>query len=449
VVSQGREASGRRRNAVRPECPRPPRTRIRYPAQALDKLMYVVRPLHDAQCRCVITFDGHLDGERMAQAVKLSLRAAPILACRYVLGSWRSRWECCPDHEPAAAFSQVQTQDPRRELNDFMARPLDPMLAPQVAVRVVRADQDTLGLKLNHMVADAAGLLDCIRLLASIYRRLQVDPSYEPPAGDGGDRGTGQVFRRAGLRAMIEGCLRLRYPRSPWGIPAISADLSGQAFPIRRVGPDRVARLKAYGNAKHVTFTDVLLTAFFRGLTAILAPQAGARLPVQSTVDLRRYLPGGRADAICDLAGVYYPVIRHDPHAGFEQTLGNVRDATAKARAGHPWLGGALFLELANHLPTAWQLRLAQSVFARERSSGKARPFFANLGAIDPCGFDFGDVTVADLEIFGPLTFPPNLLITTYTFRDTLSITSGYCDSAVDPQLVDRFLDRFLAELPA
>jgi NRPS condensation-like uncharacterized protein len=426
-----------------------PELPARIPAAALDKLMYLARLLHDGQCRCVITLDRRLDGPRMARAVELSLDAEPVLGCKYVLHPWQHRWERCLPQDAANAFSQVRAQDPEPEIHAFLAEPMDALRGPQVAVRLIRSGQDVLCIKLDHMVADATGSLDYIRLLGRLYDRLRTDPDYVPPVLSTADRGQGQVLRGAGLSTVLQGCSRFRYPRSDWGFPRTSRDLSGRAFSERRIGSEQVARLKVYCRARGVKFTDVLVTAFYRALIHILNPPAGARLPVQLTIDLRRYLPSGRANAVCDLAGVYYPSIRHNPAAGFDRTLADVHAATARARAGHSWLSQALFLELMNLVPAGLQTGLAQMVMRRESSSGHAHPFFSNLGVIDPGIFDFGDAAAADVSLFGPTAFPPNFLVTVYKFRGNLSVASSSCPTAADPLLVDAFFTRFLAELPA
>ncbi len=421
----------------------------RFRTTALDKLMYQVHPFHDGQCRCVITLDGRLDGARMARAVELSLEAAPVLGSRYVCHPWQSRWEKCSPPGSAIAFRQVRAEDPEREIDRFLGEPMDPLRGPQVEVRLVRSARDALCVKLSHLAADATGVLDYIRMLSGLYRRLRTDPDHLPPAVAAEDRGQGQFLRGAGPRALIQGCFHTRYPRTQWGFPQTGSDVSGRAFPKRRVGPERIARLKAYCRTERTNFTDVLVTAFYRALCAVLDPPAGARLPVQLTIDLRRYLPSGKANAICDLAGAYYPVIRNRPGVPFDRTLGDVRAAVTKAKAGHPWLGSALFLELATLMPSGFQTRLAQRIIGRELASGRAHPFLSNLGVIDPRIFDFGDAVTADLGMFGPVTFPPNFLISIYSFRDQLSVTSSFCPTAADPRLVDAFFDRFMEELPA
>ncbi len=420
----------------------------RFPAEALDKLMYLVRPMHDGLCQGVGSFDRSLDADRLERAVRLSLDVSPILGCKYVLAPWQNRWERCSPPDLASAFSQVEARDPEAEVQAFLAEPLDALHGPQVSVRLVRSSQDFVCVKLDHMAADATGTLDYVRLLGRIYSRLETEPDYRP-AMITEPRGLGQVLRAAGPLALLQACARFRYPRSDWGFPKRSGDLSGRAFVERRIDSERLASLKVYCREKGVKFADVLVTAFYRSLMHVLDPPARAKLPVQLTIDLRRYLPTGRADAICDLAGVYYPSIRHKPEAGFEQTLDDVQTAVAKARAGHPWLSQALFLELMSLVPARLQSGLGRMILRRESSSQHAHPFFSNLGVVDRGITRIGDATLTDLRLFGPTAFPPNFLLTVYKSREYLTLASSYCPTALDPALVDAFFAHFLAELPA
>lgn len=425
----------------------PERRRNRLPATALDKMMYQVQPVQDGQCRYVIAFDGRLDGSRLARAVELSLEAAPVLGCRFVPGPWLSRWERRAPGDSAVPFSQVESPHGQLEIDRFLSEPMNPMRGPQAAVRLIRSGRDVLCVKLHHMVTDATGLLDYVRMLGGLYRRHEIDPDHVPKVDPAGNRGLGRVLRGAGPRAVIRGCLRFRYPRSPWGFPRAGPD-SGGAFAVRRIDAERVARLKDSGRARRAKLTDMLVAAFYCALIEFLDPPAGSRLPIERTLDLRRYLPCARADAICDLAGAYFPAIRHSPGVGFDGVLAEVQAAEARATAGHPWLGAALFLELLSLVPTVIQTRFARKRLERA-SSGEACPIFSNLGVIDPGALDFGDAAATDLAIFGPVVFPPHFQIVVYSFLGRLSIMSSFCPSAADPRLVEALLDRFLEALPA
>lgn len=45
----------------------------RFPCATQDMLQFLARAVFDGHGRCVITFDGQVDAERMARAVRLTL----------------------------------------------------------------------------------------------------------------------------------------------------------------------------------------------------------------------------------------------------------------------------------------------------------------------------------------------------------------------------------------
>ena len=84
----------------------------------------------------------------------------------------------------------------------------------------------------------------------------------------------------------------------------------------------------------------------------------------------------------------------------------------------------------------------------REQSRGTSHHVFSNLGVIDPGIFSFNGLSVTDLGLFGPVAFPPDFLVTIYSFRGRLYINSSFSPTATDPLLVDRFFELFIDYLP-
>lgn len=421
----------------------------RFPAPPMDQFMYLVRILHDGQGRCVVTFAGQVDAERMARAVRLTLDAEPVLGCRFVEHPRRPYWERRDDLDRTPLCPVVEPPDLESALWQFMAAPVDPCAGPQLQARLFRSDRDTLCIRINHMVADAGGTMDYVGLLARTYRELSLDPTYRPQPNLRGNRGQGQVLRRVGLRSLLRACCRFSYPRSAWGFPATSRDFSGRSFAIRRIAPERLASIKAYCHQHQATVNDVLLAAFYRALFEVLDPPLGVPLPVQMTVNLRRYLPAGQAEAICNLVGVFFPAITRKQGATFGDTLAETHVVMEAAKVDHPWLGEALYIELA-FLSGLWLVRrIAQRIIGRAVMSGKMHPFFANVGIVDPRQVDFGDERVIDVALFGPVPYPPACLLSVNTFGETMIVTTGFCTTATDRRMVERFLDLFVCELPA
>ena len=417
-------------------------------ASSADKLMYYSHQYHDGQCRCVIQFDGRLDIILLTRAVELSLEVAPVLGYRFVYHPWQSYWKKDAISNLDVPFRHVETPDPGKETDRFLAELMDAQQGNQVSVGLIRSGNDTLVIKLSHMVADAMGLLDYIQILSHLYNHLQSNPDYIPLKSPKHKRGVGQVLRHVGITAMVKGFLHWRYPKSEWGFPQVSADFSAGEFPVRLIGHERLKSIKAFCREKKVKFTDVITTAFYQALIDILKPVQDSRLPIQMTMDLRSYLPSGKAETICNLTGAFYPVIRYKTGKTFDQALNDVAKAIAAARERKSWFGGVLFLEMITMLPGFIQTWFASLVTKRELSGGTSHPFFSNLGVINPTLANFGDLKAVDLGLFGPVSYPPNFLATAYSFRGQLYINSSFCPTAADPQQVERFLDNFVNYLP-
>jgi NRPS condensation-like uncharacterized protein len=258
----------------------------------------------------------------------------------------------------------------------------------------------------------------------------------------------GQVFRHVGFQKIFKGLMNWNYPVSDWGFPTISSDCSGLAFPARSIGPEQVALLKNYCHEHGIKMNVLLITAFFKTLTGILNPSPGARLSVQVTYDLRKYLPSGRAETVCDLSSAFFPLIRHVPGKDFEALISDVEQVLSRGKTSQMWLGSAFFVQMMTCFPIKFQSRYARRVMNREISRGTSHPVFSNLGVVDPDIFSFDGLSAVDLGMFGPVAFPPDFLITIYSFRGRLIVNSSFCPTATDPVLVDRFFDLFCENLP-
>ena len=378
----------------------------------------------------------------------LSLKVAPVLGYRFVNHPWKCFWQKGPVSDDGLPFKCLETQNAEKETSKFLIEPIDTKRGFQVSVGLIRSENDILCIKVSHMVADAKGLLDYITILRDLYNELQGNPDYNPTKAPECKRGLGQVLRQMGITVLTRGFYHWHYAKSEWGFPQVSSEYSDGAFPVRLIGKERLNNIKIFCHEKGIKFTDLLAAAFYQALIEILKPLPGTRLSIQMTIDLRPYLPSGRADTICNLTGAYYPVIRHSTERTYDEALSDVVKAISVERERKTWIGGILFLEMMNLIPGFIHTMLARWITKRELSNGTSHPFFSNLGVIDPAMIEFGDLKVADLGLFGPVSFPPNFLATVYTFRGHLYINSSFSPTATDPQLVERFFNYFVNFLP-
>jgi NRPS condensation-like uncharacterized protein len=425
----------------------------RLPAPALDQLSFLFRSLSDGQVRCVLRMDGRVDAERLERAFRLSLDAEPVLGCRFVRRDGRLTWERREDLDLLPLLRTVDCAAPQAldyELQRFLVAPMNPAVGPVATARLLRADTDTLVIKLHHLAADGLGMLQFLIVFAAIYRQLRDNPGYQP-SPNLGDRGQGQVLRRFGPAGMLAALWQIHLPvrSAGWEPIARVSDQSGRAFALRRLDPERVRALRAWGRTHGVSVNDLLLAAFYRALLATLGAPAGRPLRVGVPIDLRRYLASGQTLPVCNLSNSADLVIACEARSSFAETLRRVHTEMAALKSTARGLALAVLAELLAGPRLGLVRQLAEQLVWRIAPTGSAAPFFSNVGIIDGRLLDFDELTVVDAYGLGPVSFPPGLLVTVSTFREVMTIAAGFCDTATDRQLVERLLDRLACELPS
>lgn len=420
----------------------------RFPAPVQDTYMYLARQLHDAQGRCMITFDQRVDVERLSRALGLTMEAEPVLASRFVVHPWRPYWQLRDDLDRISRCAISTSMDAEQDGLRYLAGPLVPEQDAQIELKLLRGEKDVLCIKLNHMVTDGSGFLDYIALLSRAYRELEKNPGYRPDYAGTASRGQGQVLRHVGLRQLWRGGRAFRLPMSSWDLPAAGAECSGGALLVRRLPATALDVLKRYGRQTSTSMNVLLHTAFFRALCTLLNAPCDRNLSVQTTVNLRQHLPSGHVSRICNLAGIFFlnlPRISGEP---FAATLARVQTLFEQAREEQPWLGGAMGLEASLLAGFALAERIFQYHRKRMLSRGAIQPILANLGNIHSEKIDFGDNRISDLAIIGPIPCSPAALVTVYTYEGSMSLTAGFTLAATDATVMSRLMDLFVAELP-
>lgn len=430
-----------------------------FPSVMLDQIVYCMQnKIADLQVRCIISFDGRVEAERMAQAVRLSLDAEPILGCRFVERWWRPYWKRREDLNHLKNFTLVKTTDSASEIIRFLSESINPLETPLVQVQIVRSETDTLCITMNHMVTDAAGLKEYIYLLASIYRKLANNLYYTPQCTMGYERGLHQISRGFGfidkLRIVCSGYRDFKrkfFPPGSWSFPATVGTFSHNTFVTRQFGPNRFRTLKNYGHKHHATLNEIMLAALFRSLVDHITPAPGLPLRLAFTVDLRRYLsPGEQSGAIRNLSNFAVMNIRPEIGETFEGTLAKVRDEMITMKsdflglADYPF--GSLF---AKTLPFAWYQKLFAQSLRLLIKSKNTPPVLSNAGIIDSQKLVFSnDVTVNNAHLLAANLFPPALAIGLSSYRGSLTLSISFFESAIKKSAVERLLDLMDSHLP-
>jgi len=422
-----------------------------------DQGVFGMRRFFDGQLHCIISLDSRIDESQLAKAIRLTLDAEPVLGCQFIPRWWRPYWQRRVDLDSIELFHLVETTQPGREILKFMVTPTNLSEHPLVRCRVFRAQLDTLCIKIDHLAVDAGGAKEYAYLLASIYRRLSDDPSFVPKPNVNGRRSMRQLGERFSfldklriIRRSFRDITGLCFPRAYWAFPSYSAEASEPTYVLRHISRNQVLAMKQLGEKHRATINDMMLTAIFRALFEIIRPNPPVPLRLTNTVDLRRYLPSGKTEALCNLSSFSYPNIGSELGSTFEDTLMKVRDNMNARKDDFFGLGDMpLGIAIFKCLPFKWACALFQRAWGQMITTGILPPDFTNMGAIDPEQLDFGAPKVTATYLTAGRTFPPFFGMGLSGFRESLTLSVGFCQTAVQKPLVERFFDQIIRELPA
>lgn len=421
-----------------------------FKASLMDQAEYLDRMISNQQIQCVLHLDGRIDESRLARAVRLTMDAEPVLGCRFVERFGRPRWQRRGDLDRVSACRVeecVAAGELEGRMEEFLTATGDPGSDPLVRVVVLRAGQDTLCLKIDHVASDTGGARDYIYLLCETYRRLVEDPGYAPVPNAGGRRGLGQVLERFSLRERVRALKSGMPPPVAWGFPWRGTSHEDSRFEVRRIPPSRFQALKEYGRGRGATVNDLVLTACYRAMMELVGAGPGAPYCIMVPIDLRRYMPGERAGAVCNLSGQLYPSLEALPGEEFAGTVSRVREEMSDLKAGTPGIGPAMVVAAFTSLGLCVTRAVYSRMVAGEIRSGKCNPYLSNLGVLEPGRLELAGVAVADAYLVSPLMYAPGFLIGVSTFNDTMTVTVGYSDARSNAPAVERFLDLLMGEI--
>jgi len=421
----------------------------RFDAAHMDQAEYMDRIESNQKIQCVMVLDGSIDEVLLARAVRLTLDAEPIMGCRFVerlRPYWRRRQDL--DHLELVSVTQCAAEpEASGALMEFLTTPGDPRHEPLVTVKVIRAESDTVAVKVDHIAADTGGAKDYLYLLCRTYNRLQDDPGYEPSPNSAGDRSLAQVLRRFTLAEKARSVRRGLPPKAAWGFPWNGEGRGDRAFAVRRMPEESFRALKAYGQERGATINDCILAAYYRAFFEISGAPDSTGCAILVPIDLRRYLPDEKAGAICNLSGQLYPVLAVETGESFGGTLERVRDAMSLFKSDMPGIGAAI--GVATFVSPGLRVagRFYRSRIQAALRTGRCNPYLSNMGRLSPERLDFTGAHVRDAYLVSPMMSAPGFLLGASSFADRLTLTIGYAGAPENAGTVERLLDMLESDL--
>lgn len=428
-----------------------------------DMTALIARHVHDGVIRAVVALDGRTDADRLRRALRLSLDAVPVAGCRLVEGRGRPHYrrldDAALDAAPLLAVFVATGAEADAALARFALAPLDPHEGPLLRAALIRGERDLFCLRMHHLLGDGLGALDYLQTLSALYAALECDPAHRPAPNVNGQRGLWPIVRRLSWRELRQGLRAPALPLRPggWSLALAPGDDGPPLLVVRELPAGRLAQVRAYARAQQATVNDVLLAAWYRAIARLAPPPPGIELSVAIHVSLRRYLPGGRANAVANLSQMARTSIGAELGATLDETVARVRADMARVKAEPP----ALAMPLLTLAPP-WLRRLLLrrgpqrptprpgSPAGQRRPLGGGAPLFNNIGRVDAAGLALGAPAVnAYLTACVPAPAMRGLQVVVTTCGERVNLAVVMRDIADDRQVLAALLDAFEAELAA
>lgn len=425
--------------------------RALYASTVMDLCIAFYRSLGDIFAQFVAKFEHRLDEQRLAQAFQLLQESEPILACRLVIKPWRATWQQLAVNEHAKL---VVVQD-QKSYESFRTRALEALDGPQIQACLFRdSSADHLMIKTTHEVCDAGGTKDAVWRLAEIYNRLSNEPHYRPSPNTQASRGLDQVLRTIPLQEFPSIFMDFRSWRETLRIARQDAVDSAASVPLkkgtavypqRHLSKERMAALTQYGKRYGATINDLFLAAMFRVIAKTRSDSTALRL--NQTVDLRRYLPTGRAGTMCNLSGVEFFTL---PNVGndYADTLTKVVACTAERKRHFIGINGfTASVPLVRLLPPPLIQKALDMFFHRIIPHSNVPSLLTNTGPIPVPAVTF-DEPAQQAWIIPPAVYPPIFAACLSGYQGAITLNTGTYAEPGHPSMAESFLDLALAELP-
>jgi NRPS condensation-like uncharacterized protein len=415
-----------------------------FTAEAFDQmqLLWDVKGFNDHQLRCVLRFEQSLDAETLKRAVHASIEAFPILGTRYVRGI-RPHWTSLDPSDFGRASVMARTE---AEFEEFVVAKIDEGIGPQIRVCLLNTMPFSLALKMNHMVCDATDFKAYLYFLCGLYTGAIPDPGYRRGECEE-DRSVLRVLKRFRLRTRLKSAFLQSNQNNHSGGIRFPLSRSGQMQPFiltRKLGRDRTAAFKEYGQAKGATLNDVVLTAFYRCLFRRIALGPGTALRILVMVDMRRYLAEtGGASSLTNLTSTVSTELKCRPAECFEDTLGRVKALMDQRKRSNFGLNGFIKLDRTYR-------------FLRDRMANRLlmaklnHPLISmtNMGILDSTRISFGDQRPRDAFLCGSIKNKPYFQLAVSSYDGELTLSVNLLGSTSDRDRIRSLFDAIEDELP-
>ncbi|MBQ9114885.1 MAG: hypothetical protein IJY07_03005, partial [Clostridia bacterium] len=390
-------------------------------------------------------YDGQIDIDALKKAYMAVVAEIPVLHSTYHNNFIKPYWVINDTYSPEDFFSFVETDDPIKELDDFMGFTVPANGRVQFRARVIRSQgKDILGVVVNHMCFDGSDMR---------YFNIKVVETYNQYVKEGilapdikkGTRSADQVYYQLSEedQKIAKGLYKnISTVENKVTFPFAKDDGSEKCRLVReKLCREDFLKMKAKGKEMGATINDVLLAAYFRTLYKYINTD-GASITVPCMYDLRKYT-GGSSLGLTNMIGFMPCTLSPDVGETMADTVQKVKASLQGAKDDR--FTGLYSLPL---------LKLAYTILPHCISEiairiGYTNPYIgmSNIGIINPLEFAFDGLTLIDAFYSGAVKYKPYMQLALTTFQNEITFSVGIRGNDQDAEIFHNFMKDIIQEI--
>lgn len=399
----------------------------------LDSVNVCLQSFGDHVMHVLFSPQHALDVERFRVALRRSVEAEPILACRLVYSRWKPFWQRWDDAtlDAHAWCDLVEAGDVDQQIQTCFLQTMDCCTEPMVKAWLIRGTTDTLCLNVNCVPIDGRGLFIYLERLFDIYNRLATEPDYQPAASAMDARSTRHLvphFRWYDPFKLLFHGLRNQWTdrrtAHNWKFPCGEHRELDRVFQYRQFQPATLATLNAFRSGRGFSFNDLVLAAFYDALHDIIRPPRENTFCVLNTYDLRRYEPAGAVERVANYSSFVNSNVAVNAALPFPDLVQRVHSAMTERKQHYPGITEGPFIWPIFQLLPFGLARFVVEKLLHHR--GESIPVMTNVGVVAIDRMILDGERIRYLVPFAPLEYPPKLTVTVATVGDVITLSVGY-----------------------
>ncbi len=415
-----------------------------FKAEMWDKMQYLFRAYYNRTMHAAYYYDGTINEEVLAKVYVAVIKEIPVLHSTYHNNFIKPYWVLNEEFSSEDFFSVIETDDPEKELDDFMGFTVPADGKVQMRARIIRCNgKDVLATVVNHMCFDGSDMRYLNAKVVETYNLFMESGSLAPDIKKG-TRCADQVYYELSPedQKIAKGLYKnISTVENKVTFPFAPDDGTEKCRLVRaKLFRDDFMQMKNKGKEMGATINDVLLGAYFRVLYKYLGTDATITVPCM--YDLRRYT-GGKSLGLTNMIGFMPCTISPDVGATMKDTIEKVKVTLKDAKEDR--FTGLYSLPL---------LKLAYGIFPHFISEfairlGYTNPYvgMSNIGIINPAEFAFKGLTLIDAFYSGAIKYKPYMQLALTTFQNEITFSVGIRGNDKDAEIFQGFLNDVIKEL--